>query len=145
MQLLSASGARLALLETVTGGEVAGLLRATPAGAEVITGALTLKTPAEISTALHVSLAKIEAFGLVSEMVAAEAAASLIDTYEGGWGLALLGNLPPGGGVNEPAGEMMVALGTPSATIVRRTTLSDALYEALDLLHGEALARVQRR
>ena len=65
------------------------------------------------------------AFGAVSAMVAAEAAAALIDTYEGGWGLVSVGGRwephQAAAGVTsvtpDDAG-CFVALGTPSATEV---------------------------
>ena len=45
----------------------------------------------------------------------------MIDTYEGGWGLAVLGDLHVDGDVyGEETGQTFVALGTPDTTIVRR-------------------------
>ena len=97
------------------------------------------------------SPAKLAAFGWVSEMVAAEAAAWLIDTYEGGWGLAVLGYAPDSGDVyGEHPGETFLALGTPSTTIVLQYPYGGTgelaqrwiTLRALDVLRREALKRL---
>ena len=103
------------------GARLARLLRATEAGAGVVTGAFVVDGPEALAAQLGLSQAKLAAFGWVSEMSAAEAAATLIDTYEGGWGLAVLGDLHVGDDVyGEETGQTFVALGAPDATIVQR-------------------------
>ena len=97
--LLARAEVKLAIVESATGGELARLLRATEAGAEVVTKAYVVDDPEALAAQLGLSQAKLTAFGWVSEMSAAEAAATLIDTYEGGWGLALLGDLHVSGDV----------------------------------------------
>ena len=85
--LLAQAEVKLAIVESATGGELARLLRATEAGAGVVTDAFVVDGPKALAAQLGLSQAKLAAFGWVSEMSAAEAAATLIDTYEGGWGL----------------------------------------------------------
>ena len=121
--LLEQAGVQLAIAELGTGGAVASTLRSTSAAA-CITSAHVFSDAPALAAHLRVSEAKMAAFGAVSAMVAAEAAAALIDTYEGGWGLAVLagvGNRPGPAGVTsvtpDDAG-CFVALGTPSATEV---------------------------
>lgn len=132
---------RLAIVEIGAGESLAGLLAAAGAG-QVVTGSHLFKEPQALSDRLEVSWSKIEAFGLVSDMVAAETAAAVIDTYEGGWGLALLRNPASWSGVKEEAGDAVVALGTPSSTSVRRCSAVDATRTALQMLHQESLARL---
>jgi nicotinamide mononucleotide (NMN) deamidase PncC len=100
---------------------------------------------------LKMSEAKLAAFGWISEMVAAEAAALLIDTYEGGWGLAVLGDVAVDGDVyGEETGQTFVALATPDTTIVRRYPYGGSgflarnwiTYRTLDLVRRQALVRL---
>ena len=119
--LLAQAEVKLAIVESATGGEVARLLRAADRGAGVVADARVVDGPDTLASQLGLSPAKLEAFGWVSEMSAAEAAATLIDTYEGGWGLAILGDLHVSGDVyGEETGQTFVALGAPDATIVQR-------------------------
>jgi nicotinamide mononucleotide (NMN) deamidase PncC len=87
-------------------------------------------------------------------MSAAEAAATLIDTYEGGWGLAILGDMHVGGDVyGDETGQSFVALGAPDATIVRHFPYGGSgplarrwvTLRALDLLRRQAIARLEAR
>jgi nicotinamide-nucleotide amidase len=152
--LLAQAEVKLAIVESATGGEVARLLRSTAAGAEVVTGAFVVDGPEALAGQLSLSPAKLAAFGWVSEMSAAEAAATLIDTYEGGWGLAILGDLNVSGDVyGEETGQTFVALGAPDATIVQRFPYGGAgplarrwvALRALDLLRRQAIARLEAR
>lgn len=152
--LLARAGVKLALAETATGGEIARLLRSTPEGAAVLTAAHVLAGPADLTNVLGLSPAKLDAFGWVSEMVAAEAAAVLIDTYEGGWGLAVLGCAADQGDVwGQNPGETYIALGTPSTTVVKRYQFGGegalariwVTVRALDLLRREAVAKLEAR
>ena len=119
--LLAQAEVKLAIVESATEGELARLLRATEAGVGVVTGAFVVDGPEALAAQLGLSQAKLAAFGWVSEMSAAEAAVSLIDTYEGGWGLALLGDSHVGDDVyGAETGQTFVALGAPDATIVLR-------------------------
>ncbi len=149
-RLLAQAGVRLALVESATGGEVARLLRSTPEGAKVVTAAHVVDGPEALSRLLSMSQAKLEAFGWISQMAAAEAAALLIDTYEGGWGLAVLGDLGrPGDVYGEETGQSYVALGTPDTTVVRHYPYGGTGFlartwvtlRAVDLLRRQALAR----
>jgi nicotinamide-nucleotide amidase len=152
--LLARADVKLAIVESATGGEVARLLRSTEAGAAVVTGAFVVDDPEALAAQLGLSFAKLEAFGWVSEMTAAEAAATLIDTYEGGWGLAVLGDLHAGADVyGEETGQTFVALGAPNATIVQRFPYGGAgplaqrwvVLRTLDLLRRHAIARLESR
>jgi nicotinamide-nucleotide amidase len=150
-ELLERAGVKLALVESATGGEVARLLRSTPDGAAVVTASYVVDGPASLAAQLDLSPAKLEAFGWISEMAAAEAATALIDTYEGGWGLAILGDVDVRADVyGEETGQTFVALGAPDATIVRgfpyagngplaRTWVT---LRVIDLLRRQALARL---
>ncbi len=150
--LLARAEVKLAIVESATGGEVARLLRTSEDGARVVTAAYVVDGPATLAAQLGLSPAKLEAFGWVSEMSAAEAAATLIDTYEGGWGLAVLGDLHVSDDVyGEETGQTFVALGAPDVTIVRhfpyggRGTLARnwVVLRSLDLLRRQAIARLE--
>jgi nicotinamide-nucleotide amidase len=152
--LLAQAEVKLAIVESATGGELTRLLRATEAGAGVVTGAFVVDGPEALAAQLGLSPAKLEAFGWVSEMSAAEAAATLIDTYEGGWGLAMLGDLHVSGDVyGEETGQTFVALGAPDATIVQRFPYGGSgvlarrwvTLRVLDLLRRQAIARLEAR
>lgn len=143
VRLLEQAGVQVALAEVGTGGSIACLLQRVPGGAEVISSSLLLAGWSSLTGALGVSEAKLAAFGWLSPMVAAEAAAALIDTYEGGWGLAVLGNPQQGGDVMVQ--NAFVALGTPSTTVVEACTLSDAATVAFGLLRRAARERMAVR
>jgi nicotinamide mononucleotide (NMN) deamidase PncC len=145
--LLAEADIQLAIAELGTGGAVASALRTVGAG-ERITSARAFADAADFAGALRVSEAKMDAFGAVSAMVAAEAAAALIDTYEGGWGLAVLcrgGNGTGSAGVTNLTPEDMgcfIALGTPSATEVIPCAPERVVPSALALLKSAAEVRL---
>lgn len=148
-RLLAQRGVKLALVESATGGEIARLLKSTPEGAGVLAAAHVVSGPDDLAAKLRLSPAKLEAFGWVSEMVAAEVAATLIDTYEGGWGLAVLSCCGDAGDVyGENPGETYLALATPSATVVKHYQYGGAgdlafrwvTLRGLDLLRRQALS-----
>ena len=147
-QLLAQAEVQLALVDSVTAGEVARRLRSTAEGAGVVVAAHGVDGSAALARTLGLSAAKLDAFGWLSEMVAAESAATLIDTYEGGWGLAILGS-STGPGVADGA---YIALGTPVTTTVicYPYTDGDALAHregvtscVLDLLRRQAIAKLE--
>jgi nicotinamide-nucleotide amidase len=163
-RLLAQAGVRLALVESATGGEVARRLRSpvtlgrspvtlgrsTPAGAAVVTAGHVVDGPEALSALLNISPAKLAAFGWISPMVAAEAAAALCNTYEGGWGMAVLGDVEVHGDVyGAETGQTCVALATPDATVVRHYPFGGdgviartwVTLRALDLLRRQALAQ----
>ena len=144
--LLLLANVQLAIVELGTGGAVAVALRAGGA-ASCVTGATAFAGAPAFATALRVSEAKMAAFGTVSAMVAAEAAAALIDTYEGGWGLAVLcgGNQMTPSGVTSLAGNdavCFIALGTPSTTEVISCEPERTVPSALALLQAAAATRL---
>lgn len=150
-RLLAQAGVKLAIVETATGGEVARLLRGTPAGAAAITTAHVVDGPAALADLLKISPAKLDAFGWVSQMAAAEAAALLIDTYMGHWGLAVLGDVNQHGDVySDETGQTYIALATPDATIVRHFPYGGDGFLArawvtmrtVDLVRRQAIARL---
>jgi nicotinamide-nucleotide amidase len=148
--LLARARVALALVESATGGDVARLLRDVPQGDAVVTAAHQVDGPEGLTSLLGVSAAQLQAFGWVSAMAAAAAAASLIDTYEGGWGLAALGAGSRGDVYGDEAGETYVALATPSTTEVVRYPFGGegavarrwVTLRVLDLLRRHALARL---
>jgi nicotinamide mononucleotide (NMN) deamidase PncC len=145
--LLTQAGVQLALAEAGSA-ELARLLSLAGGSPVVLTRARAFGTPEELALALRVSAAKVEAFGPVSAMVAAEAAAELIDTYEGGWGLVVIaqGNLCAGSDVQNPGGRApaaFVALGTPSTTIIQECPPDQVTRSTLELLRQQALRRLQ--
>lgn len=146
--LLHQAGVQLAVAEAGTDGEILRLLRVTDEGAAVLTRGSCYSTAGELASGMRVSPAKVEAFGEISAMVAAEAAAELIDTYEGGWGLVVMapaGNQPPVPGVTTsgPAQEQgFIALGTPSTTIIQQCPPEQAVRATLKLLREQALRRL---
>lgn len=144
--LLARAGASLALVETATGGEIGRLLRSTPEGAAAVTAAHVVAGPEALAELLQMSPAKLAAFGWISEMAAAEAAALLIDTYEGGWGLAVLGDVAVQGDVfDENAGQTFVALATPAATVVRRYPYAGSGFLARNWITMRTLDLVRRQ
>ncbi len=141
-------------MESATGGQVARLLCSSPEGASVVTASSVVDGPEALASQLGLSRAKLEAFGWISEMTAAEAAASLIDTYEGGWGLAILGDVDvPDDVYGEDTGQTFVALGAPDATVVRRFPYGGTgplagarvALGVLDLLRQQAIVRLTAR
>ncbi len=151
-QLLQQAGVRVALVESATGGEVARLLRSTSEGAGVVSVAHVVQTPAELSERLGISQAMIDSYGWVSEMVAAAAASALCDTFETGWGVAVLGDMETENDVygGDKTGETYVALFASSATEVRHfpyggtgiVSRTWVATRAIDLLRRHALARL---
>jgi hypothetical protein len=126
-------------------------LAAVPTGRAVLTEEQVYRTPGELAEGLRVSPSKVEAFGAVSAMVAAEAAVELIDTYEGGWGLVVMAparNSPAESGVQSEGvrtPEGFIALGTPSATVIERCLADQLVRATLNLLSQQAAARLSRR
>ena len=147
--LLQSAGVQLALAEAGTGGEIARLLRSSSEGNAAITQDRTYDSADALALALRVSPAKVEAFGSVSAMVAAEAAAELIDTYEGGWGLVVMapsGNRTEGPGVQSVGGqqaECFVALGTPSITVIEQCNRDVVTRTVLGLLARQAVRQTE--
>jgi nicotinamide-nucleotide amidase len=151
-RLLAEAGVKLALVESATGGEVARLLRSTPDGAVVVTAAHRVDGAESLTSLLGVSAAQMKAFGWVSQMAAAAAAATLIDTYEGGWGLAALGIGSAEDVYGDDQGETFVALATPDTTQVIRYPFGGdgevarrwVTLRILDLLRRGAQARLEK-
>lgn len=148
---LAQAGVALALVESATGGDVTRLLRSTPEGAAVLTAAHRVDGPDGLTSLLGLSAAQLQAFGWVSSMAAAAAAANLIDTYEGGWGLAVLGAGSSADVYADDTGETYVALATPDTTEVVRYPFGGSgavarrwvTLRVLDLLRRHALARLR--
>ncbi|MEJ5198746.1 MAG: CinA family nicotinamide mononucleotide deamidase-related protein [Anaerolineae bacterium] len=152
-RLLGRAGVKLAIVESATGGEVARLLRSTAEGAAAITAAHVVESPEALAALLDMSSAKLAEFGWISEMAAAEAAALLSDTYEGGWGLAVLGDMDaPSDVYGEETGQTFVALATPTATVVRRYPYGGTGFlarqwvtlRAIDLVRRQALVQLNQ-
>jgi hypothetical protein len=148
--LLQAAGVQLALAEAGTGGQLADLLSSTDAGKAVLSSTRVYGAPEELAAGLRVSAAKVAAFDAMSAMVAAEAAAELIDTYEGGWGLVVMirgGNLLDEPGVPSEVGvgatPGFIALGTPSATMIRGCSPSEIVLTTFELLEKQAELRLE--
>jgi nicotinamide-nucleotide amidase len=153
-RLLAEAGVVLATVESATGGEVALRLRSSPEGASVVTAAHVVGGPAELCEAAGLSPYAVEAYGLVSELVAAEAAAALSDTYERGWGLAVLGDLhAPDDVYGNDTGQTYVALVGPGVTEVRHFPYGGSgplastwiTLRTLDLLRRQALRELSER
>lgn len=152
-RLLGRAGVKLAIVESATGGEVARLLRSTAEGAAAVTVAYVVESPEALAALLDMSSAKLAEFGWISEMAAAEAAALLSDTYEGGWGLAVLGDMDvPSDVYGEETGQTFVALATPTATVVRRYPYGGTGFlarqwvtlRAIDLVRRQALVQLNQ-
>jgi nicotinamide-nucleotide amidase len=149
-RLLAQAGVSLALVESATGGDVARLLRSVPDCAAFLTADYRVDGPDGLTALLGVSAAQLQAFGWVSPMAAAAAAASLIDTYEGGWGLAALGAGSSADVYADDTGETYIALATPTSTEVVRFPFGGAgviarrwvTLRVLDLLRRRALAQL---
>ena len=145
-RLLAAAGVKLAVIESATAGEVANMLRSTREGNAAVASALVVDSPEALSAALDLSPAKLAAFCWISEMVAAEAAARLLDTYQGGWGLAVLGDVGlPDDVYGRDSGQTFVVLATPDATIVRRYPYGGGGFLARAWVRARALDIVRRQ
>ena len=120
------------------------------AGQAVLTSSRVYDAAEDLAAGLRVSKAKVAAFGAISAMVAAEAAAELIDTYEGGWGLVVIataGNRSAEPGVQGKGAALdhgFVALGTPSTTVIRQCPPDEITRATLELLREQALRRLAR-
>ena len=151
-RVLAQAGVRVALVESATGGEVARLLRSTPEGAAVVSAAHVVHGPDELGALLGISQATLDTYGWVSEMVAAAAASALCDTYEVGWGVAVLGDVESESDVygSDGTGETYVALFASSVTEVRHFPYGGTGFvsrtwvatRTIDLLRRQALARL---
>lgn len=148
--LLHRAGVRLALAEAGTDGEIADLLSATGDGQAVLTESRVYGAAEELAAGLRVSPAKVDAFGAISAMVAAEAAAELIDTYEGGWGLVVMApvrNFAAEPGV--PSGDVaacsgFVAFGTSSLTAIEERPRDHIPRATFELLREQAVRRLAK-
>lgn len=146
--MLHQAGVQLAVAEAGTGGEIARLLLATGEGSTVLTHARCYTSMHELAAGLRVSASKVDAFGVISAMVAAEAAAELIDTYEGGWGLVVMvpeGNsslVPDVTNASPGVGQGFIALGTPSTTVIEQCLPDQAVRVTFKLLREQALHRL---
>jgi nicotinamide-nucleotide amidase len=150
-RLLAEARIQVAIVESATGGDVARALRHTSEGAAAITAAHIVDGPEALHRLLDLSPSEMATYGWVSEMVAASAATALSDTYEHGWGLAVLGDVNTEHDVyGEHAGQTCMALVTPDATQVRCypyggrgfVSRSWVTGRTLDLLRRQALARL---
>ena len=148
---LAAAGVRLALVESATGGEVARRLRSVPASAAAVSAAHVVQSPRELSQLLDISPALLDAFDWVTQMAATAAATALTDTYEGGWGLAVLGDMMVRDDFyGTDTGQTCLALVTPNATYVRHypyggqgpVTRTRVSLGALDLPRRAALDKL---
>ncbi len=149
-RLLHRAGVQLALAEAGTDGEVADLLSATGDGLAVLSQSHIYGAAEELAAGLRVSPAKVDAFGPISAMVAAEAAAELIDTYEGGWGLVVMvpvRNYATERGVPSKGAAVrdgFVALGTSSTTVIQQCPPEHIAGATFELLREQALRRLKR-
>jgi nicotinamide-nucleotide amidase len=150
-QLLARARVKVAIVESATGGDVARLLCNTPEGPRVVTAAHIVDGPEALGALLPLSQAQLQAFGWVSQMTAAAAAAALIDTYDGGWGLAVLGDMGAQGDVySGDTGQTFAALATPDSTVVLQYPYAGGGFlsrrwvslRVIDLLRRQALARL---
>jgi nicotinamide mononucleotide (NMN) deamidase PncC len=145
--LLTQAGVDFVLAEAGTAGAIGQMLRCSGEGRAALTQDRIYATPEALALDLRVSPAKVESFGALSAMVAAEAAAELIDTYEGGWGVVAMvsGNatgregVPLEGG-QEPGG--IVALGTPSVTVIKQCPADQVARTTFELLAEQASRRL---
>ena len=115
------AGATLRLVETATSGELARLVRGVSGGGELVRSAEIAVNADQLSEMLCLSRASVDAFGWISEMSAAAAAAALVDTYDDGWGLVLLSDPAQHGDFyeGEPACTY-IALAASTETVVVR-------------------------
>ena len=150
-RLLAQAGLEVAVVESATGGDVARMLRSTPEGAAALTAAYVVDSGAALDALFDLSAAKLETYGWISEMIAAAAATALCDTYEHGWGLAVLGDMQAASDVyGENTGQSYVALVTPDTTVMHAYpyggtgVLSRAWVSmrAIDILRRQALMRL---
>jgi nicotinamide-nucleotide amidase len=151
-RLLARAGVRLALLESNTAGEIATMLRSTAEGRSALAAELVVSSAEALEDQLHLGAAKLASYGWVSEMSAAAAAAGLCDTYEPGWGVAVLGDMTAQDDVyGTQTGQTFVAIFTPDRTVVRRFPYGGSgvlarrrlVVSALDMIRREGFLRWQ--
>ena len=122
---LAADGETVATAESCTGGLIAKRLTdLAGVSAVFLGGAVTYANEAKMKM-LGVSRESLEAYGAVSEQVAAEMARGVRETLGSDFGIATTGIAGPGGGTPEkPVGTVYIAVDSPYGCRVKRLSLS---------------------
>ncbi len=140
---LAARGERVALAESCTGGQVAGLLTAVPGASAVLDLGVVAYSNEVKARLLGVPAPLLEAHGAVSEAVARAMAEGARRAGGATWGVGITGIAGPTGGTPEkPVGTVHLALAGPGGTQAlarhyrgdRERVRRFATYEALDML-----------
>ena len=144
-----ARGVMLAAAESCTGGMIVAALTAVPGSSVVVDRGFVTYSNAAKCQMLGVLPATLDAFGAVSEAVAAEMAAGALARSEAGLAVAVTGIAGPGGSEHKPEGRVCFGLadarGTVTETVefgaigrdaVRTGTVEHALAMVLARLQG---------
>ena len=137
---LDARGQTVGCAESLTGGELAALLSATPGASRTFAGGVVTYATELKRRLLHVTASEI-----VSAECAVQMATSVRELLDVDWALATTGVAGPDRQEDQPAGTVFLGLaGRSSARVVRlaldgdRTTIrSAACTQAVELLLGE--------
>ena len=111
-----ASGAKLAVGESCTGGLLAAALTAVPGASHVVDRGYVTYSNAAKQQMLGVLAETLEAFGAVSEEVAREMAEGARHRAQATLAVAITGIAGPGGSEHKPEGRVCFALATPDGT-----------------------------
>ena len=143
VQTLAQRGLKLAIAESITGGQLASAVIACPGASEILDQAVVTYSNASKIKLLGVSPITLEKFGAVSEQVAIEMAEGAAKAAGADFALSTTGIAGPGGGTAEkPVGLTYIGLYLGGRTFAKkfqlfgdRTRIRDrAVAHALDML-----------
>ena len=109
------AGLRLTIAESCTGGLLAGCLTAVAGSSDVVDRGFVTYTNAAKIAMLGVQEATLEAYGAVSEDVAAEMAKGALDRSDAAIAVSITGIAGPGGSEHKPEGRVCFGLATATA------------------------------
>jgi nicotinamide-nucleotide amidase len=145
-----ATGGRIAVAESCTGGLLGGRLTAVPGSSAAVLGGIIAYDNTVKMRELGVSTATLEAHGAVSEPVALQMATAVRERFGATIGLAITGVSGPGGGTEEkPVGTTWVAVDVDGVAEARRSIFfgdraenrARAAQQALDMLRRRLAGR----
>lgn len=112
LKAAKAKGVMLATAESCTGGMLSAVITDIPGSSAIFDRAFVTYTNAAKMQMLGVELATLEAFGAVSEEVAAEMAAGALHNSDADIAVAITGIAGPGGSEHKPEGRVCFGLAT---------------------------------
>ena len=124
LELCRASGHRIAVAESCTGGLLGARLTAIPGSSDVVVGGIIAYSNAMKTAGLGVSEGDVDAHGAVSEPVARAMATGVCRFADASVGIAITGVAGPGGGTpDKPVGTVWIAASVAGVVEARRLGL----------------------